>query len=163
MTKASSDLRQSITPWNTGLLEKLVVPKLVNVSPSSYRRESLTAVCTTASHWSTVWQIQPHLLPFSFWFSWISLSRLHVLSSGLFPEGFTSKTLCTHLTAPICATCSAHLIHCDLIILIIFCDECKLWSSKLCKFIQYSVTVSLLGPNIPLGIMFPNTLSMFKP
>jgi hypothetical protein len=42
--------------------------------------------------------------------------------------GFPTEILYAFLVFPILATCSTLLIRLDLIILIVFCEECKLWS-----------------------------------
>jgi len=82
------------------------------------------------------------------------------LPNGLFPSGFPTKILYAFHTSPLGTTCHTHFILLDLITLIIFSEECKLWSSPLFSFLQIPFTSFLLGPNILLSTMSSNTLNL---
>jgi hypothetical protein len=114
-------------------------------------------------------------IPFGCWYwrmlaevsqQWTSLVKLfhHVtvlfphlllgLRSDLFPFHIPTKTLHTFLASPMHPTWPDPLIFLDLIILIIFCEKYKLWSSLLWSFLQPSTTLSHLSLNILLGTLF---------
>jgi hypothetical protein len=84
------------------------------------------------------------------------------LPSGIFLSGSPTNVLYAFLVSPIRATCLAHLIRLDLLIIIISGEQYKLWSSSLYSFLQSPVTSSLLGPNILLSTLFSNTLSLWS-
>jgi hypothetical protein len=83
----------------------------------------------------------------------ISLRSILILSthlrlrfpSGLFHFGFSTNNIHAILFAPIRATCPAHFILLDLIIVFTLGEEYRLWSSSLCSFLQPPVTSSLFG------------------
>jgi hypothetical protein len=50
--------------------------------------------------------------------------------------------------APMHATCLAHLIFLDLIIVTVVWEEHRLWKSSLFSFLEPSVTSPVFGPNI---------------
>lgn len=61
------------------------------------------------------------------------------LPSGLFPSGFVTRILYAFFYLLIRATCPAHLILSDLIILISFCEGCKLqinWYAIFCTVLS---------------------------
>jgi hypothetical protein len=91
---------------------------------------------------------QFHTTPFYF-----SVSNIHLilsshiclgLSSKLLYFGFSTKILYAFLFSHMRATCTAHLILLDLIIITILGEEYKLRSSSLCNFIEPPVISSCL-------------------
>lgn len=73
------------------------------------------------------------------------------LTSGLFLWCLTKNILFYFLTCPIYVSCSVNLIIIDLMNLVIFGEECKLWVSSLSNFLLRSVTS--LDPDILLSTL----------
>jgi hypothetical protein len=73
---------------------------------------------------------------------------------------FSEQILHKFLISPMRATWAAYFVLIHLITLITFSEAFKLWSSSLCSLLQPPAISSLLGPNIHLSTLFPNTLSL---
>jgi len=69
------------------------------------------------------------------------------LPVALFLSGFLTKAQCAPHSAPMRATCTAHLILLDLITRKVLGGPYISLSSSLCSFLHFPVTSSLLGPN----------------
>ena len=131
-----------LTPWCRVLLEKLTGLQLVKKFPAFHGTRRFITALTRVRHLSLSWanpiqSTYPH--PTS-WRSILILST-HLrlgLPSGLLPSGFPSKTLYTHLSSPIRATCPAHLILLDFITRTILGEEYKSLSSSLCSLLHSS-------------------------
>ena len=154
-----------LTPW-CRVLEQLTGFHLVKKFPAFHGTPRFITALASVRHLSVFWaspiqSIYPH--PTS-WRSVLILST-HLrlgLPSVLLPSGFPTKTLYTHLSSPIRATCPAHLILLDFITRTILGEQYTSFSSSLCSLLHSHVTSSLLGPNILLNTMFSNTLSFLS-
>jgi hypothetical protein len=79
---------------------------------------------------------------------------------GRFPSSFSHQNL-VHISL-ISHACHmpCYLILLQLICLMIFGEEYKIWSSSLCNFLHSPVTWSPFGPNFLHRTLFSNTLSL---
>jgi len=75
------------------------------------------------------------------------------LQSGLFYLGFLTKILFASIIFPMHATCSAHLILHDLITVVAFGEDYKLWISSLFSLLQNLVTCLPLRYRILLSTL----------
>ena len=159
-------LTYSLTPWCRVLLEKLTGLQLVKKFPAFHGTRRFITAFTSVRQLSLSWaspiqSICPH--PTS-WRSFLILST-HLrlgLPSGLFPSGFTTRTLYAPLSSIVRVTYPTHLILLDFITRTILGEEYRSLSSSLCSLLHSPVTSSLLGPNILLNAIFSNTLSFLS-
>jgi hypothetical protein len=87
-------------------------------------------------------------------------SHAHLcFTSSLFSSGFPINILYVLLISHMHATCPTNLILLNFITHILD-EEYKLWSSLLHNILQPPDTSSLIGPNILLSTLFPNTLNL---
>jgi len=108
-----------LTAWCRVLLEKLTGLQLVKKFPAFHGTRRFITTLTSVRHPSLSWT-SPIQSIYSHPTSWRSILILSThlrlgLHSGLFPSGFSTKTLYTLLFSPIRATCPAHLILLDFI------------------------------------------------
>ena len=130
-----------LTPRRRVLLVKLTGLQLVKKFPAFHGIQRFITALTSVRHLSLSWaspiqSIYPH--PTSWRFILILSTHLRLdLPSGLLPSGFPSKTLCTPLSSPIRATCSARLIFLDFITRTVLGEEYK-------SFMLYELSLSVI-------------------
>jgi len=147
-------LTYSLTPCNRVLLEKLTGSQLVKKFPEFYGIRMFITALTSARQLSITLASSIQSIP-PYPTSRISILILSIhlrlgLPSGLFPSGFSTKTLCTPLLSTIRSTFHAHLILLDLISRYLVSSPRSL-SYSLCSFLHSPVSSSLLDPNILLN------------
>jgi hypothetical protein len=136
-----------LTPWRRVLLEKLTGLQLVKKFPAFYGTRRFLTALIRARHLSLSWaspmqSSHPH--PTSWRYILILSSHLRLgLPNGLFPSGFTTKTLYTPLPSPIRTSAFPHTCyiprtsHSSIYITRRILDtEYRSFSSSLCNFLH---------------------------
>jgi hypothetical protein len=150
-----------LTTWSRVLLEKLIVTHIVKFC-TFYITQGFIIMFMRTCHWSRSWgrwlQSAPSH-PISLGSILISSHLCLGLPSGLFPSDFLTKILYASLISPVHVTCPTSICILHFIILTIFAEVYKLWSSLLCSLLQFPTTSSL-DSNILLSTLFPYTLNL---
>jgi hypothetical protein len=101
--------------------------------------------------------VRPHTSFIKYWM--VCYTKFSIVRYGTkvvgwfkFPSGFQTKILCASFISSTRATCLAHLIHLDLIIIIKSDEDYKLWSCS------YAFTSTFIISNIPLSTQLSNNL-----
>jgi len=162
---SKSVLTYFLNPLSRVLLENLNGSELLKKFPAFYGTRRFITAFTSARHLSlslarSIQPMPPHPTSWEIHLN-IILPSTPGPSKCFFTSGSPTKTLYTPLLFHVLATCPAHLILLDFITRIILGEEHRSLSSSLYSFFfRSTVTLSVLGPNILLNILFLNTLSL---
>jgi hypothetical protein len=128
-----------LTPYRRVLLENLTSSQLLKKFPTFYENKRFITAFTKARHLSLSWASPIQSMPphSTYLRSILLPSHLRLrLPSGLFPSGFPTKTLYTHLHSPMHATCPAHLIFLEFFTRKILGEQYRSFSSSICRFLH---------------------------
>jgi hypothetical protein len=140
--------------WSRVLLEKLIVTQLIKKFLAFFWKPKFRHRVHKSPSWAKCIQ---STTSHTIYLRSILMLSYHLrlgLRSGFFPSWLPAKIFYAFLISPIRGTCPAHHSLLDLIMLIIFGEAHKLFSSSLYSLLQPLTTFSLLGPNALLNTLF---------